>query len=134
MTEQARLGAAIAKISSIYLVRSIKADDDAATLKWSLRLADYATRLAVLSAPPLAAKEAATLMPPTVSTLTYDQEHEIFIAAQDEILKSLGRPFGHEGAERGALSLYTNIQIAEEHNLPLHVTEFKSFIVPGAAQ
>jgi hypothetical protein len=44
MTEQARLGAAIAKISSIYLVRSIKADDDAATLKWSLRLADYATR------------------------------------------------------------------------------------------
>jgi hypothetical protein len=101
MTEQARLGAAIAKISTIYLPRALKADDDAATLKWSLRLADYATRLAVLSA---------------------------------EALEHLVRPFGHEGAERGALPLFTCIQIAEEHNLPLHAAEYKSFIVPGAAQ
>jgi hypothetical protein len=66
--------------------------------------------------------------------LTYDEEHVIFINAEDPILESLGRPFGHDGAERGALPLDAHIELAEKLNLPLHLAQFKSFLQPGTAQ
>jgi hypothetical protein len=53
MSEAARLGAAIKTISEKYLGNVIAANDTAGIAKWSIRLADYATRLAVLVSPPL---------------------------------------------------------------------------------
>lgn len=63
MTEIQRLAAAIKTVSEVYLGRVVKSDDKAGIVKWSVRLADYSTRLAVLASPPLAAKEAADLAP-----------------------------------------------------------------------
>jgi hypothetical protein len=136
MSEIQRLGTAIKTISEKYLPRALAAKDKAELLKWSLRLADYSTRLAVLVSPALARKEAVELDEPPVydPPLTYDQEHDVFIAAQDEILKAQGKPAGHDGAERGSLPLFTNIELAEKLGLPLHVAEFKSFVAPDTAQ
>jgi hypothetical protein len=64
MDEIARLAAAIRTISETYLTRVVKSGDKAAIAKWSLRLADYSTRLAVLVSPPLAKAEVADLNPP----------------------------------------------------------------------
>jgi hypothetical protein len=74
------------------------------------------------------------VLPSYDHVLTYDEEHELFLVEDDKALKALGRPYGHGGAERGALPLQTHIEMAEALNLPLHVAEFKSFIVPGAEQ
>lgn len=136
MSEIARLAAAIRTISEKYLTNVVKSGDRDGIAKWSLRLADYSTRLAVLVSPVLAITEAAELGEPPVRVppLTYDEEHVIFIEAEDKVLKELGRPYGHEGAERGALPLFTHIQMAEDLGLPLHAAEFKSFIVAGASQ
>ena len=92
MTEIQRLVAAIAKISEVYLVRLAKAGDKEGLLRYSLRLADYATRLAVLVGPPLAAKEAAELyVPEPVSS-------DPSVAVQ-QILAATGHPltFGPSG-------------------------------------
>lgn len=136
MTEVQRLAAAIAKISEVYLGRVVAKGDKAAIAMWSLRVADYSTRLAVLVSPPLKIAEAVELDEPPVydHVLTYDEEHVIFIEAEDKVLKELGRPYGHDGAERGALPLFTHIQMAEDLGLPLHAAEFKSFVKEGMAQ
>lgn len=63
MTEIARLAAAIKTISEVYLGRVVAKGDEPAILKWSLRLADYSTRLAALVAPPLTAEERMALAP-----------------------------------------------------------------------
>jgi hypothetical protein len=136
MSETQRLAAAIKTISEKYLTNVVKSGDKEDILKWSLRLADYSTRLAVEASPPLASKEALVLDEPPVYSppLTYDQETEIFLDAEDEMLAALDRPYGRDGAERGALPLFTHIEMAERLGLPLHAAEFKSFIVPGASQ
>lgn len=66
MSEIARLAAAIKVISEKYLTRVVKSGDEAGIAKWSLRLADYSTRLAVLASPKaaLAKAEVADLNPP----------------------------------------------------------------------
>jgi hypothetical protein len=136
MSEQQSLIAAIKVISTKYLPTVVRKHDDAGILKWSLRLADYASRLAVVVSPPLAAREMVALSGPPIydHVLTYDEETVIFLDAEDKALAALGRPYGRDGAERGALPLFTHIQMAEDLNLPLHVAEFRSFVVSGAAQ
>ena len=137
MTEQQRLAGSIQTIARKYLPAAVRKDDEKAILKWSVRLADYATRLAALSVAPLDDDEAETLARASVvreTPLTYDQEHVLFIEAEDKALAELGRPYGHDGEERGALPLFTHIQMAEDLGLPLHAAEFKSFIVAGTAQ
>ena len=102
MTEVQRLVTAIDTISN-YLARAAKANDKAALLKWSLRAADYSTRLSVLVSPKLAITEAAALGEPPVydPPLTYDQETVIFLDAEDKLLIAQGKPAGRDGAERG---------------------------------
>ena len=64
MSEQERLGTAIKTISEKYLGNVIAAGDTAGILKWSTRLADYATRLAAIVSPPLTKAEAFALGEP----------------------------------------------------------------------
>jgi len=136
MKEIQRLAAAIKTISETYLANVVKSGDNAAIAKWSLRLADYSTRLAVLVSPPLARKEAVELgeTPVREKVLTYDEEMAIFLDAQDKLLIAAGLPAGRGGAERGALPLFTHIELAESLGLPLLAAEFKSFIATGTAQ
>ena len=61
MTEQQRLAGSIQTIARKYLPTAVRRDDEKAILKWSVRLADYATRLAALSVAPLDDDEAETL-------------------------------------------------------------------------
>lgn len=61
--EVQRLVAAIAKISEVYLVRLSKSGDEEGMLKYTLRLADYSTRLAVILSPSLSRAEVADLAP-----------------------------------------------------------------------
>jgi hypothetical protein len=65
MTEIQRLAAAIKTISEVYLGRVVKSGDRDGIAKWSLRLADYSTRLAILVSPQaaLAKAEVADLNP-----------------------------------------------------------------------
>lgn len=131
-----RLAAAIATISQKYLVNVTKAGDVAAIQKWSLRLADYSTRLALLTAPTVTAltPDEDAIVAGHDHVLTYDEETVIFLDAEDKVLIAQGKPAGRDGAERGSLPLYTHIQMAEDLGLPLHAAEFKSLIVPGTAQ
>lgn len=61
MTEQQRLTRACTTIAARYLPAAVRKDDDAGIVKWASRLADYATRIAVLSGAPLDDDEVATL-------------------------------------------------------------------------
>ena len=61
MTEQQRLAGSIQTIARKYLPTAVRRDDEKAILKWSVRLADYATRLAALSVAPLDDDEEETL-------------------------------------------------------------------------
>jgi hypothetical protein len=61
MSEQQDLVTAIKTIAVRYLPGVVKRKDDAGIQKWGLRLADYATRLAVLAGAPLDDDEASTL-------------------------------------------------------------------------
>lgn len=65
MSETTRLAAAIKTISETYLGRVVKSGDREGIAKWSLRLADYSTRLAVIASPraALVAREADELNP-----------------------------------------------------------------------
>jgi len=63
MTEIERLAAAIKTISETYLTRMVAKGDIGGVQKWSLRLADYSTRLAVLTGPALSRAEVAELNP-----------------------------------------------------------------------
>ena len=61
MDQQQRLAAAIKTIAVRYLPAAVRKDDDAGIVKWGLRVADYATRLAVLAGAPLDDDEEETL-------------------------------------------------------------------------
>lgn len=114
------------------MARALVKGDEAAATKWALQQANVSTTLAVTLTPELAEEDDG--LPVYDHVLTYDEEHEILLIAADEVLKALGRPYGHEGAERGALPLSKHIELAEALNLPLHLAEFKSLIVEGALQ
>lgn len=132
MEEITRLASAIERCT-VYIARALKKGDIPTIQKYAARQADFSTRLAILTAPKLEPVEEAALAGHD-HVLTWDEEHVIFIEADDAALKALGRPYGHDGAERGALPLFTHIQMAEDLGLPLHAAEFKSAIVEGAAQ
>lgn len=50
-----------------------------------------------------------------------DRQWAAFVAAQDERLVALGRPAGHDGAERGALPWQENRDLAESLGLDIVV-------------
>ena len=85
MTEIQRLAAAIKTISEKYLTNVVKSGDKAGIAKWSLRLADYSTRLAVLVSPALAKAEIAELEVP--EPLSSDPS-----VARAQILAATGHP------------------------------------------
>lgn len=122
------------RLIGLSLATSARKRDHKAVAKWATRLADAASSLAVALEPPTPVEEADVTPIVRAVPLTYDQEHEIFLDAEDELLKAAGRPYGRGGEERGALPLFTHIELAEKLNLPLHVAEFKSFIVVDAKQ
>lgn len=99
-------------------------DADLAQLEQSLKVA---TPISIDA--PAAAPSA-----PADATLTYDEETPIFLDAEDELLKAEGKPYGRDGAERGALPLSVHIDLARKLNLPLHLAEFEAMVVPGASQ
>lgn len=81
MTEVQRLAAAIKTISETYLGRVVAKGDREGIAKWSLRLADYSTRLAVLVSPALAVKEAAEVaVPEPLSTDPSIAIHQLLAA------------------------------------------------------
>jgi hypothetical protein len=80
MTEIQRLAAAIKTISEVYLGRVVKSGDRDGIAKWSLRLADYSTRLAVLVSPPLAMREAAEVEAEPLSKDPSIAMHQILAA------------------------------------------------------
>ena len=123
------------RLVGLSLANAARKGDTRGIAKWAHQLADAAAALAV-AADPVAPKVVVTPAPPVVPihALTYDEETEIFLDAEDEVLKSLGRPYGREGLERGALPLETHIALARSLNLPLHAAEFESFIQPGTSQ
>lgn len=116
------------------LANALAHGDLKAAKKWADRLS------ALLATPPVAPPAPAVVaavvaaVPVPERVLTYDEEHDVLISASDELLKAAGRPFGHEGAERGALPLSTLIDLCRKLDLPLHLAEFESFVVPGASQ
>jgi len=106
--------------------------DDAGVEKWSIRLADASTTLAVMVNPELAEEPDGLRVYDHV--LTWDEEYAIFLDAADEYLKAAGRPYGREGAERGAMPMGTLIDICEEHNLPLLLAQYRALVDPGVSQ
>jgi hypothetical protein len=133
MTEIARLAAAIKTISEVYLGRVVKSDDKAGIAKWSTRLADYSTRLAVLAGPALEPIEK-TMLAGYDHVLTHDEEYAVFLDAADAALVAAGKPAGRDGATRGSLTLGECIDICVEHDLPLHEDEFRALDAPGFSQ
>lgn len=125
MSEQDRLGAAIETISERYLGNVIAAGDTAGILKWSTRLADYATRLAALVSPPLTKLEAADLG----EVLTKDEAKAKLDAAVTEYLRAAGKPYGTGSEPRGSIpwqtlfDLATKLGVADELAVELNWTK-----------
>jgi len=115
------------RLIGMSLAHAASAGDFAAVAKW-------AAKAVALTVPHAAASVRVPDPVAPAVPLTYDQEHVIFIEAQDKILIAKGRLYGHDGAERGATTLSENIALSEALGLPLHLAEFESFIVPGASQ
>jgi hypothetical protein len=123
------------RLIGLSLARAVARGDYPQISNWAQKQAAASMALAVAVDPSLAEPEIEPDTPPVYDhVLTYDEEHVIFVDAEDEILKSLGRPYGHDGAERGALPLTVHIDLAKKLNLPLHVAEFESFVQPGTEQ
>ena len=99
MTEIERLAAAIKTISEVYLGRVVKSGDRDGIAKWSLRNADYSTRLAVLASPALAAKEAAELdVPEPLSSDPSIALHQILAATGHPVKVVNGETFAVDPA------------------------------------
>ena len=115
------------RLIGMSLAHAASAGDFAAVAKWA------AKAVALTETHAVAGMRVAEPVVPAVP-LTYDQETEAFLDAQDKILLEKGRPHGRDGAERGATTLSENITICEALGLPLHLAEFESFVVPGTSQ
>ena len=103
------------------LAAAAKRNDEDAVVKW----ASYALA-EVLPAP--------EINPERLKPLTWDGEYAIFLDAADEWLKAAGKPYGREGAERGAMPLGVLLDICEEHDLPLMLAKYRALVDPGVTQ
>lgn len=126
------------RLIGLSLANAHRKGDDTATAKWAHQLSEAAAALAnamIPAAPPVVVTPPA---PPVTDlpghVLTYDEETAIFLDAEDAILKDLGRPYGRDGAERGALPLTRHIEMCKELGLPLHQAEFEAMLNPDAKQ
>jgi hypothetical protein len=123
------------------LAHALETGDLKAARKWAQRLAALLDHPPVAPAPPAVVAAAVETIVVTTHVsaaetrpLTYDEEDVLYLAAGDEILKAQGKHYGHEGAERDALPLSTHMDLCRRLNLPLHLAELESFVVPGASQ
>jgi len=137
--------AAVAKMRGyvgVYLAALAKGPLDAkqaAALETDLKTldADLVALGAALAAPPKAAAvptSAPPAAPATGGPLTQaqiDAAYLVFLDAEDVVLKAQGKPFGRDGAPRGALTPDEQIAIATQAGVLRDVTAFGVFGDPG---